>query len=162
MKYSIRTLLLLLLLCAVASTIVVSRFSPVEISLGMDFSRVEHLLLYVNAESDPGMQSTYSVSVPYKPGTHTPIRKSSESSHNGTTMWHMPKLNITIGTVFVDDRLDEIEVWDWAGRKLDRYHHLLEYDVVTNLKIPILHRSYTAEVIRKENRGVNPPSEDGG
>ncbi|MDB2686512.1 hypothetical protein N9Y42_04820 [Mariniblastus sp.] len=126
----------------------------------MDFSRVEYLLLYAGAESDFGMQSTYSVSVPYEPGT--PVSKSSEPSNNGTTMWHLPKLNITIGTVFVDDRLDEIEVWDWTGRELDRYHHLLEYDVVTNLKIPILYRSYTTEAIKTENRGVNPPLKDVG
>ena len=147
-------LLTLVLFFAMVYAIVVFRFSPVVISVGMDYSRVEQLLLYAGGDNSE-VTSSYSVSIPYEPGK--PARDYATLGHNGNTMWHLQKLNMTIGAVFIEDKLIEIDVWDWTGRELDRYHHLIEYDSVDNLRIPILQGSYSAKLLSRENRGVNPP-----
>ena len=77
-------------------------------------------------------------------------------------MWHLQSINLTFETEFVDGKLSEINVWDWAGRQLDRYHHLLEYDSVSELTVPVLHGTYRHKILETHNRGINPPVKNGG
>ena len=160
MKFSLRILLVIVLFFGVTCAIIVSRFAPVEFTLGMKYDRVEDLMKYVGADDISDGMSTYSASVPYPDGLGP--NDFPDTGANGNVMWHLPKLNITIGTVFNDDQLIEIDVWNWAGRELDRYHHVLEYDSVSSLKIPILHQNFQSELIEKHNLGVNPPITNGG
>ena len=159
MKFSLRTLLVAVLLTAVVITVILYRYAPINLRLGMDRSRVENLLKHAGAEDISDGMSTYTVVVPNLDGT---IPDPVKAEFNPTGMWHLQSINLTFETEFVDGKLSEINVWDWAGRQLDRYHHLLEYDSVSELTVPVLHGLYRYKILETHNRGINPPVKNGG
>lgn len=156
MKFSIRTLLAVLLLAGVIAAIVASRYSPIKLKLGMDRSYVETLLQRSGAQDISDGMSTYTVTVPYADGT-IPTNPP-EPEFNPTGMWHLNSINLTVETEFTNGKLTDINVWDWSGREMDRYHHCLEYDSVSELTIPLMHASYRCKVLATKNKGANPPA----
>jgi len=156
MKFSIRTLLGILLLTGIIASIVASRYSPIKLKLGMDQAHVENLLRRSGAHDISDSMSTYTVIIPYDDET-TPTAPP-EPEFNPTGMWHLDSINLTIETEFTEEKLDKINVWDWSGREMDRYHHCLEYDSVSELTIPLMHASYRCNVLTTKNKGTNPPA----
>ena len=69
MKFSLRTLLVAVLLTAVVTTVILSRYAPINLRRGMDRSRVENLLKHAGAEDISDGMSTYTVVVPNLDGT---------------------------------------------------------------------------------------------
>lgn len=151
MNFSLRALLVLVLLASVATAVVLSRYSPINLRLGMDRSRVENLLRHAGAEDVSDGMSTYAVVVP-NPGETTPDPVNGE--FNSTGMWHLASINLTFETEFADGKLAEIKVWDWTGRQLDRYHHAVEFDSVSELTVPVLHGTYRYKIIETNDRGL--------
>ena len=157
MKFSIRALLAVLLLAAVVTAVIVSRYAPITLRIGMDRAEVENLLRRTGAEDlSDGM--SYTVIDANADGTTS---NSTDADFNPTGMWHLSSINLTVETRFVEGKLAEINVWDWRGRQLDRYHHLLEYDSVSELIVPVMHGSYRCEILQTYNKGVNPPLRKG-
>lgn len=142
-------MLMVVCLIAILAAFILSRYAPVVIKKGMTRAQVETLLHRVGAEDLSDQLSTYTVVIP---GITV------DSTTNRTGMWHLSSIDLTLETVFVDEKLEELYVWDWSGRKLDRYHHLLEYESTTELVIPLLHRSFRYKIVETHNRGVNPPA----
>ena len=160
MKFSLRTLLAILLLAAVVIAVLVSRRAAVHLKLGMEDSRVESLLRSVGAKDISDGMSTYYV-LEYAAGG-PPSEYYTDPGVNPVRMWHLPSIGLTIETEYDDAKLARINVWDWTGRQLNDYHHALEYDSVSELIIPVLHNSYRCEVLETHNQGVNPPANSGG
>ena len=169
MNFSLRTLFTVMLFTAVLFAVVASRYAPVELRLGMSSTKVESLLNYVGADNISDEMSNYfltsypRMTTAEEPAdlTHSFIDDTPELGYNGITFWHLPNLNVTIGMVFSNEKLIQIDVWDLTGREMHAYD-LLEYDSVTSLEIPLMHASYRTEMLKKHNPGANPPIRNGG
>ena len=162
MRLSLRVLFGAVLLAAVATAAVMSRYAPIHLSLGMDHARVERLLRHVGAEDISAGMSTYAVVVPCPDGTTSADYPAPDIDFNPTGMWHISGIGLTVETEFDEEKLTEINVWDWTGRELNSYHHTLEFDSVSELIIPVGHLYYRATVLETHNKGVNPPIKSGG
>ncbi len=151
MKYSLRALIILLVLSAMVLAYISSKYASVKIELGMKHARVVELLEYLGAEDITAGMSVNTID-------DFPPPEGPSRGHTGSTMWHVSRANITIETVFEDDQLIALNLWDWSGRVLDRYHRLMEYDSISELRIPMLHRYHHAEILETHNIGKNPPA----
>lgn len=159
MRYSLLAFLAVLHLAAVISAVVVSRYAPISLRLGLDRGTVEGLLRHAGAEDLSDGMSTYTVVVPNLDGT---LPDPVETKFNRTGMWHLASINLTIETEFVGGKLVAINLWDWTGRELDRYLHLIEYDSASELTVPVLHGTYSYKIVETHNPGINPPQRIGG
>ena len=50
-------------------------------------------------------------------------------------MWSLASPKLSIETLFDNDKLVTLNIWDWRGRKMTSYHHTMEYDQVDTLTL---------------------------
>ena len=133
---------------SVLMAVVASRYRPVHLELGMTQNNFESALLRLGAVDISDGMSVGNVKG-FEPEENAPV------SWGG--IWELSRENLTIEASFENQRLTRLNLWDWTGRRLDRYHHALEYDRVSSLTISLLHPRHSAERIETLNFGVNPP-----
>ena len=128
--------------------IAVSRYRPVNLELEMTQNDFESALLRLGAiDISEGMSvGTFDG---FEPEKNPPVRRGG--------IWKLSRQNLTIEASFENQRLKDLNLWDWTGRRLNSYHHVLEYDRVSSLTISLLQTRHSAERIETLNLGVNPP-----
>ena len=128
--------------------IAVSRYRPVNLELEMTQNDFESALLRLGAiDISEGMSvGTFDG---FEPEKNAPVRWGG--------IWKLSRQNLTIEASFENQRLKNLNLWDWTGRRLNSYHHVLEYDRVSSLTISLLQTRHSAERIETLNLGVNPP-----
>jgi len=50
-------------------------------------------------------------------------------------MWSLASPKLSIETLFENDKLVTLNIWDWRGRKMTSYHHTMKYDQVDTLTL---------------------------
>ena len=111
---------------------------PITIEIGMKKTEVIEILSDFGAtDIGEGMQTT--------------ALMKGESNPKGW-MWSIESPNLSIETKYQEGKLTELNVWDWTKRKLTSYHHTMEYDEVSQLKLIAATGKFQTTVIKTHNQ----------
>ena len=106
MQFTTRILFLLTFLVAIAIMVVVAQFRPETLKLGMKRVEVDEFMVSVGANdiSEQGIDFL-------------------SANGDGRRFWSIPDLELVIGTVYENDLLKKLVVWDWNGRDFEWTHY---------------------------------------
>ena len=68
-------------------------------------------------------------------------------------MWDMDSPKISLETLFEKGSLKTLNLWDWRTRELNRYHHLMEYDEISEVTINPHRSEFTCDIVATHNPG---------
>ena len=66
-------------------------------------------------------------------------------------MWHLEEYNFTLETLYSKGKLVTLNYWNWEGRKLSSYHHLMEYHEISELRADTRTKKHFTKLIKKYN-----------
>lgn len=87
------------------------------IKLGMSKEAVSENLIAIGADDiSSGMQAT-------------------ADAPKSDWMWTLSSPEVSIETLYTNDKLSTLHVWDWTDRQMTSYHHTLTHDEVDSLTL---------------------------
>ena len=133
MKFSLKFLMMFVAAISIVMAFVATLYSPIKIETGM-------------AREDVFAKLNLLEAIDFSPCVL--VSGSPEFDPAKATVWWLERHGIYVETVFDNDELVEINVWNLDGQLMDDYYRDLEYESVSEIAISTTGRKFNVKTIK--------------